>query len=115
MKLSLYEILRAERELAASRPAPKTQWERILVPIDFSEASREALKLAVMLAADPEDRITLVHVVEEDFWLHRGNAVMMTMARSAEELQHDAGDAASALGRPGGGPGHQGGDRGAHR
>lgn len=37
------------------------------------------------------DRTTLVHVVEEDFWLQRGNAVMMTMARSTEELQHDAG------------------------
>lgn len=87
MKLSLHEILRAERELAASRPAPKTQWERILVPIDFSDNSREALKLAVTLAADPEDRITLLHVVEEDSWLHRGNAVMMTMSRSAAELQ----------------------------
>ena len=91
MKLSLHEILKAERELAASRTAPKTQWERILVPIDFSDNSREALKLAVTLAADPEDRITLLHVVEADSWLHRGNAVMMTMSRSDEELKYEAG------------------------
>lgn len=90
MKLSLHEILKAKRELAASRTAPKTQWERILVPIDFSDNSREALKLAVTLAADPEDRITLLHVVEADSWLHRGNAVMMTMSRSDEELKYEA-------------------------
>ena len=82
MKLSLHEILKAERELAASRPTTKTQWERILVPIDFSDNSREALKLAVTLAADPEDRITLLHMVEVESWLQRGNEVMMTMSRS---------------------------------
>jgi len=90
MKLSLHEILKAERELAASRPAPKTQWERILVPIDFSDNSREALKLAVTLAADPEDRITLLHVVETESVLHRGNAVMMTLSKSDGELHDEA-------------------------
>ena len=60
MKLSLYEILKAERELAASRPSPRTVWQHLLVPVDFTEGSREALKLAVSLAADPEDRITLL-------------------------------------------------------
>ena len=90
MKLSIHEILKAERELAASRPAPKTQWERILVPIDFSDNSREALKLAVTLAADPEDRITLLHVVEQDSWLQRGNEVMMTLTKEDAEIQFEA-------------------------
>lgn len=90
MKLSFQEILKAERELAASRPAPKTQWERILVPIDFTENSREALKLAVTLAADPEDRITLLHVVEQEHPLQRGNEVMMTLSKSDAELRFEA-------------------------
>ena len=90
MKLSLHEILKAERELAASRPAPKTQWERILVPIDFSENSREALKLAVSLAADPEDRITLLHVVEPEHPLQRGNEVMMTLSKGDAEIRLEA-------------------------
>ena len=93
MKPSLQEILKAERELelAASSPAPKTQWERILVPIDFSDNSREALKLAVTLAADPEDRITLLHVVEAEPALQRGDEVMMTLSKGAAELQFEAG------------------------
>jgi nucleotide-binding universal stress UspA family protein len=90
MKLSLHEILKAERELAASRPAPKTEWERILVPIDFSENSREALKLAVSLAADPEDRITLLHVVEPEHPFQRGNEVMMTLSKGEAEIRYEA-------------------------
>jgi len=90
MKLSLHEILKAEGKLAASQPTPITQWERILVPIDFSDNSREALKLAVTLAADPEDRITLLHVVEAESWLQRGNAVMMTLSKSDEERKYEA-------------------------
>jgi nucleotide-binding universal stress UspA family protein len=77
MKLSLHEILKAERELAASRPAPKTQWERLLVPIDFTDSSREALKLAVTLAADPEDRITLLHVVEPASFMNGMDEVIL--------------------------------------
>ncbi len=90
MKLSLHEILKAERALAASRPAPKTQWERILVPIDFSVNSREALKLAVTLAADPEDRIILLHVIEADHPLQRGNEVMLTLSKSEAETCFEA-------------------------
>ena len=90
MKLSLYEILKAERELAASRPSPWTVWQRLLVPVDFTEGSREALKLAVSLAADPEDRITLLHVIAPESVLHRGNAVMMTLSKTEAELQAEA-------------------------
>lgn len=90
MKLSLYEILKAERELAASRPSPWTVWQRLLVPVDFTEGSREALKLAVSLAADPEDRITLLHVIVPESVWHRGNAVMMTLSKTEAELQAEA-------------------------
>ncbi len=90
MRLSLYEILKAERELAASRPSPWTVWQRLLVPVDFTEGSREALKLAVSLAADPEDRITLLHVIAPESVLHRGNAVMMTLSKTEAELQAEA-------------------------
>lgn len=90
MKLSLYEILKAERELAASRPSPRTVWQHLLVPVDFTESSREALKLAVSLAADPEDRITLLHVIAPESVLHRGNAVMMTLGKEDAELQAEA-------------------------
>jgi nucleotide-binding universal stress UspA family protein len=76
MKLSLHEILKAERELAASRPAPKTEWERILVPIDFSENSREA--------------ITLLHVVEPEHPFQRGNEVMMTLSKGDAEIRYEA-------------------------
>ncbi len=90
MKLSFHEILKSERALAASRPTPITQWKRLLVPIDFTEGSREALKLAVSLTADPEDRITLLHVVAPESFLQRGNAVMMTLSKSDAELQAEA-------------------------
>ena len=90
MKLSLYEILKAERELAASRPSPRTVWQHLLVPVDFTEGSREALKLAVSLAADPEDKIILLHVIAQESVLQRGNAVMMTLSKSDAELQAEA-------------------------
>jgi nucleotide-binding universal stress UspA family protein len=38
--------------------------ERILVPMDFSSASEQALDYAVTLASKFEARITLIHVVE---------------------------------------------------
>ena len=90
MKLSLYEILKAERELAASRPSPRTVWQHLLVPVDFTEGSREAFKLAVSLAADPEDKIILLHVIAQESILQRGNAVMMTLSKSDAELQAEA-------------------------
>jgi nucleotide-binding universal stress UspA family protein len=90
MKPSIHEILKLERVLATTRPSPRTVWQRLLVPVDFTEGSREALKLAVSLAADPEDRITLLHVIPADSLLQRGNAVMMTLSRTDAELQAEA-------------------------
>ena len=91
MKLSLYEILKAEHELTTSRPSPRTVWQNLLVPVDFTEGSREALMLAVSLAADPEDRITLLHVIAPESVLQRGNAVMMTLSKNDAELKAEAG------------------------
>lgn len=90
MKLNLHDILKLERVLASTRPSPRTVWQRLLVPVDFTEGSREALKLAVTLAADPEDRITLLHIIAPESLLHRGNAVMMTLSRTDAELQAEA-------------------------
>lgn len=86
MKTTLHDILKTERLIAAARPVPRTVWQSFLVPVDFTDRSREALRLAVSLAADPEDRITLLHVIEPDPWLARGNEVMMTLAKSRGEL-----------------------------
>jgi universal stress protein A len=38
--------------------------ERILVPVDFSEHSRAALKCAIELARDHQSEVVLVHIVE---------------------------------------------------
>lgn len=51
------------------RPVPpgaagKWKLKHILVPIDFSEASRKALRYAVRLAGRTGSRITLLHVIE---------------------------------------------------
>ena len=48
-----------------SRPRNgKLKLNPILVPVDFSEESRQALDYAVALAADTESKIILLHVVQ---------------------------------------------------
>lgn len=91
MKPSLQQVWKSGREHAGSPPPPRTAWQRFLVPVDFTEGSRQALKLAVSLAADPEDRITLLHVIAPHSLLHRGNAVLLTLSRTAAEVQAAAG------------------------
>jgi universal stress protein A len=50
------------------RPIPGAiQLKRILVPIDFSDPSSEALRSAVHLARNFGGEITLLHVVEQTF------------------------------------------------
>jgi nucleotide-binding universal stress UspA family protein len=51
-------------EKAAVPTVPPMKLERILVPMDFSSASEQALDYAVTLAVKFEARITLIHVVE---------------------------------------------------
>lgn len=43
---------------------PPMPWKRILVPIDFSEPSKEAIKIAICLAEQSGAKITLLHVVQ---------------------------------------------------
>ena len=39
-------------------------WKRILVPVDFSDLSKGAIKIAVCLAKQYDAKITLLHVVQ---------------------------------------------------
>lgn len=51
----------------SSQAAPKLaglKIKRILVPLDFSDAARQALSYAIALAQDMKAKITLLHVVE---------------------------------------------------
>ncbi|HUA67275.1 MAG TPA: universal stress protein [Candidatus Saccharimonadales bacterium] len=43
---------------------PAALWKTILVPIDFSEGSKEAVKVAVCLAEQCSAKLTLLHVVQ---------------------------------------------------
>jgi nucleotide-binding universal stress UspA family protein len=45
-------------------PTQMSKLERILVPVDFSNAGAEGLNYAIMLASRFAARITLIHVVE---------------------------------------------------
>jgi nucleotide-binding universal stress UspA family protein len=51
------------RTQAASKGAHALRWRNILVPVDCSAFSREAVQRAVELAG-PQDRITLLHVID---------------------------------------------------
>ncbi|HUA66863.1 MAG TPA: universal stress protein [Alphaproteobacteria bacterium] len=43
---------------------PRLVWKKILVPIDFSELSKQAIKAAVFLAKQFNAKIILLHVVD---------------------------------------------------
>jgi nucleotide-binding universal stress UspA family protein len=43
---------------------PPKLWKKILVPIDFSDLSKQAIRIAVSLAKQFDAKITLLHVVE---------------------------------------------------
>ena len=63
----VFELSRRDEPLmtAASRSAPALLFrlKRILVPIDFSECSKKALRYAVALAKEHEAAITLLYAV----------------------------------------------------
>jgi universal stress protein A len=54
----------AANEKSATSKSPALKLERILVPMDFSEASEQALDYALTLASTFKSRIILMHVVE---------------------------------------------------
>jgi len=49
---------------AATATSARKSWRSILVPVDFSECSRQAVRFAGMLAKQTGGRLTLFHVVE---------------------------------------------------
>ena len=46
-------------------PRPALRLDRIMVPVDFSDASKKALSYAVSLAGDYHAAILMIHVVED--------------------------------------------------
>jgi nucleotide-binding universal stress UspA family protein len=84
---------------AASPAAPRVNIRSILVPTDFSEGSKRALKFAARLAAQFEAKLILLHVVEPvatpDFAyypLMMENAnVAMAAKKGLGEFAHKAG------------------------
>ena len=68
---------------------------RLLVPMDFSEASLQALRHAVDLAAESGASLTIVHVVAAgDGWLHIGREEFRDLE---ESLQQQAANQLRAL------------------
>jgi nucleotide-binding universal stress UspA family protein len=58
------ELDRGEEKLLTSQPSPLFAVETILVPTDFSECSRQALRYAVPLAKQFGAKIVLLHVAD---------------------------------------------------
>jgi len=57
--------IRAEAVPKSAEPASGSMnWRHIVVPVDFSECSRQAVQLAGMVAKQAGGRLTLFHVVE---------------------------------------------------
>lgn len=63
-------------------PATPLKFQRILVAVDFSEDSRNALACAAALAARFDASLTLVHVVEPHFGLPDADGLELTEAGS---------------------------------
>jgi len=59
-------VLTVRGEDDGDRPSPLPSLDRILVPVDFSDHAREALRTAAEWASLYDARIDVLHVVEED-------------------------------------------------
>ena len=64
-----------------------TRSQRILVPIDFSEHSRKALRYALELTHPHNAEIVLLHVIAEPFYGVNFDPGAMTLPPIQEELQ----------------------------
>jgi nucleotide-binding universal stress UspA family protein len=81
-----------------SQPASTPAWQTVLVPIDFTPASRDALRFAVREARDHGARLILLHVVEppsfmsgtEDSPLFKSNEQVVSECRLRLETWSDA-------------------------
>jgi nucleotide-binding universal stress UspA family protein len=70
---------------------------RILVPVDFSPFSREALKAALDLARHYEARIDVLHVLAESSFPSLYGAGALLLYGEKPDLEHDARVAMKAL------------------
>lgn len=87
VRLARCPVLTTRGEEGAAAPE---RFERVLVPIDFSEHSRAALRNAKLLAADYGAHITLLHVVEEVVYPDFYYPVSATGTLQAESLREEA-------------------------
>lgn len=66
---------------------PATNWKRILVPIDFSEAASRAIRHAAAIAIENRARLLLVHAAVEKDSMHTGvDAAELATAQTLERL-----------------------------
>ena len=83
--------------------APPFKLKKILVPIDFSAISKDALPYAVLLAGHYGAELVLLHVVEKfpiDYLLGRklmNDSIVPMMRQAAAELERIAGDLSKAI------------------
>lgn len=85
-------------ELVSNKP-PKL-WKKILVPVDFSDLSKEAIRIAVSLAKQFDAKITLLHVVElssRGFSIESGTAAYAAMDCAQRSLDGMADEIPTAL------------------
>ena len=77
-----------EKLLTSARAATPFRIKNILVPIDFSECSKKALRYAIALAKEHEADITLLNVVFTNFAI--GEVSSVEYAEFAREMQAKA-------------------------
>jgi nucleotide-binding universal stress UspA family protein len=60
-------VMTVPRRLPDAVPAGPVLYKRILCPVDFSESSLHALKYATSMAQEADGRLTVLHVVGNEF------------------------------------------------
>jgi universal stress protein A len=76
---------RAQPRAAKARPSLQPTWiQHILVPIDFSQSSQQALHFALPLAEQFRARISLLHVIEPIIYPQEIGPIAISEARLAD-------------------------------
>lgn len=83
---------KAATRTPATKPAriPNPGIHHLLVPLDFSGKSRQALKYAVPLARHFQARISLLHVVEPVYLPAEAGGLIANLAEDINEQRRDA-------------------------